>query len=1023
MALMACSVAGGQTNRARVDFNRDVLPVLAENCFACHGSDINKRQAGLRLDTADGAYKQLASGKIAVVGGDLKASELSDRITRHDGSQMPPAYSNKKLTAAQISLLQRWILQGGKYAPHWSYAPVKRVAPPAVKADRTDPPAWDGPLGPIDWFILARLHKERLHPSPLADRAALIRRLSLDLTGLPPTPQEVNAFLRDKSPHAYAKVIDRLLASPHYGERMAVTWLDLVRYADTVGYHGDQDVCVWPYRDYVVNAFNRNKRFDDFTREQLAGDLLPHATPEQRVASGYNRLGMMSAEGGIQDKEYLAKYFADRVRNASAVWLGSTLGCAECHDHKYDPFTQKDFYRFGAFFADLKEKGFYDAGYSEGDWGPSLKLPDASQQAQLARFETDITAAKQALTAVSDDSLASGRTQWESAIRQQDAAKALAWKVATPTQATSSGGSTLTIRPDGIVMVTGTLPEFDTYTVTLPASQEKITAIRLEALPDESLPGNGYSRSGTYFVLSDFDVAVQHGNGPAQPVTLASVEVSGDDEGYPGLASIDGNPKTGWAIVNAHSDGKTAVFRFDQPLQGGPDVHLVVRIHHEMEPRLAIGKFRLALSSVEHPDLNAQGLPDDVLAALRKDPGQRTPAETQAITRTYREVAPGLETARRNLARLEADRSLLLGRIPQTLVSEAVPPRVIRLLPRGNWMDDSGEIVPSGVPHFLRQVGGTERATRLDMANWIVSPDNPLTARVFVNRLWKQFFGVGLDKNLDDFGIQGEVPVHPELLDWLASEFMQSGWDIKHIVRLMVTSDTYQQSSNLTPLLLERDPYNRLYARQTAFRLDAEFVRDVALKVSGLLSDRLGGPSVKPYQPRGYLAALNFPHREWSSDVGEDLYRRGLYTHWQRTFLHPSLLAFDAPTREEATCTRSLSNTPMQALVLMNDPIFVEAGRVFAARIMHQGGRTFQSRLTYAYQNALSRAPEPREIAILRHLYQIQHARYAADRQAATRLISSGEWPIAKDLDAVDLAAWTFVARAILNLHETITRS
>ncbi len=1015
------AAAWGQTGRARVDYNRDVLPILAENCFTCHGSDIGKRQAGLRLDTSDGATKRLASGKTALAAGDLQASELVDRITRRDGAQMPPAYSNKKLTAAQIATLKRWVMEGAKYAPHWAYAPLAHPVPPAPPAN--DPLAKAWAHSAIDRFLLVQMRKAGLRPSPAANRATLIRRLSLDLTGLPPTPQEVAAFLRDKRPDAYDRLVDRLLDSPHYGERMAVYWLDLVRYADTVGYHGDQDVTVWPYRDYVVTAFNQNKPFDTFTREQLAGDLLPNATPEQRVASGYNRLGMMSAEGGIQDKEYLAKYSADRVRNASIVWLGSTLGCAECHDHKYDPFTQKDFYRFAAFFADLKEKGFYDAGYSEGDWGPSLKLPTAAQKAQLGQFEAEVASAKQALAAIPDSSLAAGRAQWESEIRRLDAAKALDWKTATPTQAASSGGATMTIGADGVVHVSGKLPAFDTYAVTLPAAQEKITAIRLEALSDDSLPGNYFSRAGYYFVLSEFEVAVQRGSGAAEPVKLTSVEVSGDDEGYPGLAMIDGRPETGWAIVNAHTGEKNAVFRFEKPLQGGSDVRLIVRLHHEARPRLSIGKFRLSLSGLEQPDLNPQGLPDNVLAALRKDPGRRTAAENQAIAAYYRKVAPELDAPRRRLAQAEADRSLLLGQIPQTLVSEAVTPRPIHVLPRGNWQDDSGEIVLPGVPHFLRQIDGAGRATRLDLANWIVSPDNPLTARVFVNRLWKLFFGVGLVKNLDDFGVQGEVPMHPELLDWLSGEFVRSGWNVKHLVRLMVTSNAYRQSAKLTPTLLERDPYNRLYARQSAFRLDAEFVHDVALKVSGLLSDRLGGETVRPYQPRGYLAALNFPHREWASDEGEDLYRRGLYTHWQRTFLHPSLLAFDAPTREEATCTRALSNTPIQSLVLMNDPIFVEAARVFAARILRQGGHTFDTRLAFAYQTALARPPDPREVAILRRLYQEQRARYAADRQGAAELISTGESPVARDLDVVELAAWTSVARALLNLHETITRS
>jgi len=1003
-----------------VDFNRDIRPILSENCFACHGADANKRQAGLRLDTPEGLFAKLPSGRAAVAPGQPAASGLIERVTTKVAPlRMPPASTGKKLTRTQIDLLRRWVAQGAPYSGHWAFQPIRRPPLPVLKIKNQKSKIEN----PIDAFILARLAKEGgLRPSPAADRRTLLRRLSLDLTGLPPTPEEVAAFVSDRSPDAYEKVVDRLLASPHYGERMAQYWLDLVRYADTVGYHGDQEVNVWPYRDYVIHAFNTNKRFDVFTREQLAGDLLPNAGQEQRVASGYNRLGMMSTEGGVQDKEYRAKYAAERVRNLSGVWLGATMGCAECHDHKYDPYTMRDFYRFAAFFADLKEKGFYDGGYARGDWGPSLKLATDAQKAERERLDREIEEAKKALAAVTNELLAEGRAKWEADLKARDVAKTPAWNVARPEKAESSGGSTVTIAPDGVVSVSGMLPEFDAYTVTLPAAQERITAIRLEALPDESLPGNGIARSGYYPVLSEFEVSVQRGEEAPRPVALASVVVSGEDEGFPGLAAMDGRADTGWAIVYAHTYNRTAAFRFAETLHGGPEVRLIVRIRHETKPRLSFGKFRLSLTDLEQADIGAQGVPDNVLAALKKDPAQRKPEEAEAVAAYYRRVAPELEEARRRLARLEAERSLLLGMMPQTLVSEATEPRVMRILPRGNWMDDSGEIVQPGVPHFLRQITKTDRATRLDLADWLVSPDNPLTARVFVNRLWKLFYGVGLARNLDDFGAQGEAPAHPELLDWLASEFIRSGWDVRRMVRLMVTSNTYRQSSKADPALRARDPYNRLFARQSSVRLDAESIRDVALAISGLLSRKIGGPSVRPYQPRGYLAALNFPRREWAADTGESLYRRGLYVFWQRTFLHPSLLAFDAPTREECTVNRVVSNTPMQALVLLNDPIFVEAARVFAERILRQGGKTVDEQLRFAFRTALARSPRSKEAAILKRLYQSERARYAADRRAAEQVISVGAWPVAKDLDRAELAAWTAVARALLNLHETITR-
>lgn len=1039
--LAAAAASPQRPAAAPVEFNRDVLPILSENCFACHGMDRNKRMAGLRLDTPE-ALAPLPSGRIAVVPGKPRASALYQRITAKNAQVMPPPYSGKKLTAEQIETLRHWIAQGGGYAPHWAYILPKRPTLPAVQDAR-----W--PLNPIDHFILARLGREGIRPSPGADRRTLIRRLSLDLVGLPPRPEEVESFVRDRRPDAYERQVDRLLASPHYGERMAEYWLDLVRYADTVGYHGDQDVTVWPYRDYVIDAFNRNKRFDVFTREQLAGDLLPHPGREQLVASGYNRLGMMSAEGGVQDKEYRAKYSSERVRNASVVWLGQTLGCAECHDHKFDPLTQKDFYRFAAFFADLKEKGFYGDGFGRGDWGPSMKLPTDAQQAQWKKLDVEIETAKQALAAVSNDALAEGRAKWEAEVKALGLAAApvmsaqkgegshearpSAWTPVTPTEALSSGGSTMTLEPDNVVFVSGKLPVWDTYTVTVPTPMERITAIRLQVLGDERLPGSGVARSGDHFVLSEFEVAVQRGSAAPQPVRLSHVQVSREDEGFPGLAAIDGRPETGWAHVHA-AGPDTAVFHLAEPLQGGPDTKLVIRLRHETMPRLAIGKFRLSLTSWGAADPSPEGIPEAVLTALRKAPEQRTAAEREAIAAHYRTVAPELAEKRARLARLEAERSLLVGQIPQTLISEAGEPRAIRVLPRGNWMDDSGEIVQPGVPGVLwrippsppdtafPQIGKPGRATRLELAEWIVSRQNPLTARVFVNRLWKLYFGIGLAKNLDDFGKQGEIPVHPELLDWLADEFMRSGWDVKHMVRLIVTSRCYRQSSNARQDLLTRDPYNRLYARQSPIRLDAEFIRDAALDASGLLSETVGGRSVRPYQPRGYLAALNFPRREWSSDLGENLYRRGLYTRWQRTFLHPSLLAFDAPTREECTASRVVSNTPMQALVLLNDPIFVEAARAFGERIMRQGGDSFDERLRFAYECALSRPPQAEEVALLRRLYHSRKARFSTDRSAAERLISTGEAPVPSDLDAAELAAWTSVARAILNLHETITR-
>jgi hypothetical protein len=809
-----------------VEFNRDIRPILSDNCFACHGPDKNQRKADLRLDTEEGALADRGDSR-PIVRGKPDQSELIRRVTaKAKGERMPPAKFGKQLTSRQVTLLRRWIEQGAKWEKHWSRIPPRRPPLPALP-----PGTRDGSVNAIDHFILAQLAEEELPPSPEADKRTLIRRLAFDLTGLPPAPNEVDAFLADPSPDAYANLVERLLASPHYGERMALYWLDLVRYADTGGYHSDNHRDIALYRDYVIRAFNENKPFDRFTTEQLAGDLLPGATVEQKIASGYNRLLMTTEEGGAQAKEYMAKYAADRVRNASSVWLGATLGCAECHDHKFDPFLTKDFYRFAAFFADIKEKA---VGRQDQD-----RLPTAEQAAQLRLLDAQA----------------------------------------------------------GVLQKT-----LGTQTQELDAAQRK------------------------------------------------------------------------W------------------------------------EAALTLEQLRK--------------LPRNVTDLLLIEPAKRTAVQSHSLAAYYRETAPQLEPVRRQLTDVLRRKDAILKAAPTTLVSTSVTPRVMRVLPRGNWLDDSGEVVSPGVPLSVAPFGiQGRRATRLDLARWLTAPDNPLVARVFVNRLWKLFFGQGIVRTLEDFGSQGAWPTHPELLDWLAIEFRDSGWDVKHLVKLMVLSQTYRQSSAVSGLLHRRDPYNRLLARQVRFRLDAEMVRDNALAVSGLLSRRIGGPSVKPYQPAGYWAMLNFPKREWAHDHGDSLYRRGLYTYWCRTFPHPSLVAFDAPSREECTVERPRSNTPLQALALLNDPTYVEAARGLAERIRREGGSDIESRIQFVYRQALDRAAAPEEQKALSALYQRHLREYQADRQAAGALLATGEHPAPTDVNAAELAAWTSVARVVLNLHEVITRN
>jgi len=762
LPLPAYAGAGGDA--PAIDFNREIRPILSASCYQCHGPDHNKRKADLRLDTHDGLFR-VVEGTTVVAPGKPETSELVHRITTDDVlERMPPAKSAARLTPAQIKLIELWIRQGAPWKGHWSYVLASRPKTPGL-ARRS------AAANPIDEFIDSRLEAEGLAPAPEASRATLIRRLGFDLTGLPPTPEEVDSFKAEERPDAYERLVDRLIASPHYGERMAIFWLDLVRFADTTGYHGDNHVDLSLYRDYVIRSFNANRPFDRFTIEQIAGDLVPGPTDETRIASGYNRLLQTTQEGGAQAKEYTAKYAADRVRNVSTVWLGSTMGCAECHDHKYDPFTSRDFYSLAAFFADVKETA---VGVQEPARFPSR------EQAEALR---NLTARKDVLKA-------------------------------------------------------------------------------------------------------------------------------------------------------------------------------------------------------------AKGATDAERRALDQ--------QTEALNRE----------------------------IPTSLVSESVPPRITRILARGNWLDDSGPVVLPQLPASLRALAIKEpRATRLDLARWLIGRDNPLVSRVMVNRLWKLVFGQGLVATPDDLGTQGSLPTHPELLDWLASEFVESGWDVKALLRRMVTSRTYRRSSTPSEEMRLKDPGNRWLARQNRFRLDAEVVRDNALAVSGLLSAKIGGRSVKPYQPPGYWIFLNFPKRDYAPDRGENQYRRGLYTYWQRTFLHPSLLAFDASTREECVVERPRSNTPLQALVLLNDPSYIECARSLAARLIREGGSDPASRLDRAFDLVLARAPLPEELTVLVSLLHKHTRQYQVAPRAARELLGVGDAPAAADTEAAELAAWTSVARVLLNLQETVTRS
>jgi hypothetical protein len=1016
---------------AEVRFNRDIRPIMAETCFRCHGPDKSSRMAGMRLDLRDEAIRPNARGITPIVPGDPDKSAIVQRVFATNARIMPPASIHKELTPAQKNTIRQWVAEGAKYEGHWAYQPVQR------------PPVPAGAGNPIDAFIRERLTREGMTPSPEADRRTLIRRVTLDLTGVPPTPEEVAAFVKDGN---YEKVVDRLMASPRYAEQQAMHWLDDVRYADTCGFHGDNAYPAWPFRDYVLNAFRSNKPFDEFTREQLAGDLIPNATREQKVASAFNRLNRTSAEGGLQPKEYLAKYGADRVRTVSYVWLGSTLGCAECHDHKFDPFTARDFYSMKAFFADIKETGLVPDRGKEA-WGVLMPLPTPEQEAKLKAVRQDLEAAKAQL-AEKMKSLEPGRAEWEKRLLARYEAGELAWKNQHPLLAKSANGAVLKIynneeldltlyeggsvggyraKADGLIIVGGPNPDTETYTISFKPGPGKWTALGIELVQDESLPGLRVARGADRAVLSEVELEI---GGKRIPFRSGMSNVSNQSSEYLPVGAFDGDPKTGWA-VNAYNEVARAMLalRFATPLETSADQVVTLRIRQESEYRRAtMGRFRIALSSGEYTWPNPEKgkeIPDTVLRALRVAEDKRTAAQKAAVAAHYQWASEEAWAEADRAARLELQAALLEAAIPRVMISESTTPADTRILPRGNFLDDSGEVVEPAVPAFLGKVASAGRATRLDLANWLISPANPLTPRAYANRIWRQFFGTGISKALDDLGSQGEWPTHPELLDWLAAEFVKpeyqaSGahaWDMRHLVRTIVTSATYKQAS-LPVASDEKDPDNRLLARQNRFRVDAETVRDTALSISGLLVEKFGGPSAKPYQPDGYLATLNFPKREYSASHGEDLYRRGVYTFWQRSFLHPSLLTFDAPTREECTVNRTNSNTPLQALVLLNDPIYVEAARVFAAEILKHGGS-----IDWAFERAVSRPPTAEEKRVLSGLRARTLAQYQRDQDAAKQLISEGEAPVSHAYPPAELAAMTTVARAILNMHETITRN
>ncbi len=1019
-----------------VTFNAHIRPIFSNTCFACHGFDAKKREADLRLDTPEGAYAKLKdSQERAIVPGKPDESAIFKHIVSTDPEEvMPPPDFHKDLTDRQKSLILAWIEQGAKYEEHWSFTPIVKAPVPTPETHAAEV------ANPVDAFILSSLETERIEPSPLADKGTLLRRLSLDLTGLPPSPSDLAAYLADGSPDAYAKQVERLLASPHYGERMAVPWLDVVRFSDTVGFHGDQNARVFPYRDYVIKSFNDNKPFDRFTIEQLAGDLLPDATDEQRIATGFLRLNLMTREGGAQPKEYLAKSMGDRVRAVGAAWLGLTTGCSECHDHKFDPITAKDFYSLGAFFADIRQWGVYaDYAYTPNPelpkfnnnypFPPEIHARNAAVEQRLASLRA---AAVGLLAPAKTDQDEAAFRKWCDQSRTFLAANPTGWQALDPVATTAARGTAYEISAEKSVVFSGPPIKDELITVDYPLPPVAVRAIRFEALPAPRNGGKvGRQMDGKFAVTPSFSI------------------ISADQSVKPlAVAWRQADRRTPLTYNNGDSDpllepewrSAPAVWEEPQDAASHPQqalYHLAATL-----PAAEGAVLRVTLASADVGSVRFSITPfGDAVpgqeSALRSEAlaAFKTPAAEWSGTH-HRELGAAWILGNKPDAALPAAYRTLRSRIiacragyADSVVAQSMPADKIPgtyLLPRGNWMTPGEEVMPA-VPGFLPHASVRKdagRLTRLDLAKWLVNPENPLTSRQFTNRLWKQFFGKGLSNVLDDLGNQGEWPSHPLLLDWLASEFQESKWDVKHMVRLIVTSRTYRQQAATRVEVAEKDPFNRLLAEQSARRLDAEFVRDNALSISGLLKDDLvGGPSVKPYQPAGYYVNLNFPERDYPTSSGDEQYRRGVYMHWQRTFMHPMLAGFDAPSREVCTADRFQSNSPQQALTLLNDPTFVEAARGFALRVSRENpASTDAVKIAAAVRLALAREPKPAELASLTKFLSLQRDYYRSKPDDAVAFLKTGLSDPGTGQDPAELAAWSQLCRVILNLHETITR-
>ena len=991
-----------------LDFNLDVRPLFSDRCFKCHGFDKNTREADLRLDVPEGAFAERDGGQ-AIVPGKPEESLLWQRITISDPDEvMPPPDSHLKLNDQEKQLIRQWIAEGAKYEEHWALiAPQRPEVPRPPRAIVKNP---------IDAFIANRLLRDGLRQSPAADKATLIRRLSLDLRGLPPTPQEVTTFLGDNTPDAYEKLVDRFLADPSYGERMAWPWLNAARYADSNGYQGDGERTMWPWRDWVVDAFNRNVPWDDLTIWQLAGDLLPNATMEQRLATGFLRNHPINGEGGRIAEENRVDYVMDMTETTGTVWLALTFNCCRCHDHKYDSLTQEEYYQLSAFFNQTPVNG----GGGNPRTPPVLAVASGERKAREAALEKEIATFRENLASFEEELLAS-QPEWEKSRRTGESDRS--WSVLSINSAKAEK-QTLEVLKDGSILASGENPKNDVYNLSTETGLKSISSIRLEAIRHESMTKGYLSRSDSgNFVLTDFRIRVQPLGGNAIHAKFRSALATYEQGDHKISGTYDSKSNTGWAVYenNQINRDHEAVFHLEKPIEIPEHASIIVTMRHDSQhANHNLGRFRLSVSSTADAKLSSgeRRLQD----ALAIEPSRRSKSESELVASAHRESLPRHAELKKLISDRENELNSNRKGLPQVMVMQDMDKKRKTYILEVGVYDKRGKEVQAGTPAALPSFSEDLPQNRLGLAQWLVDGKNPLTARVTVNRFWQQVFGIGLIKSPENFGVQSEVPIHPRLLDWLAVEFQENGWDVKKLMRTIVNSHTYRQSSRLSPELLEADPTNRLLARGARYRMPAWMIRDQALFASGLLVDRKGGAPVNSYQPEGIWAEATFGKKRYSRGKGEDLYRRSIYSFWRRIAAPP--MFFDNPGRETCSVEMSLTNTPLHALSTLNDTTYVEAARALAGRAATATGRNSKpaAQIKKAFQLVVARNPSEQEQKVLENIFTRARNRFIKDPGSAANFLKNGESPRNSDLPEPEHAALAAVCLGILNLDEALTR-